>query len=178
MLPRPDRWRWWPAAVTPWRRWPRRDMASSASLVRNAQISLRIVREDLLAMLYRLEELHIERRLGSREATQAVGAGVLANVGLWSLLRRGELQRSAVGSGTDRSRSAHGPRNLFVRTACGKPTWSSTWACRLTMFTTRPSGWNTSSIAGCKNRLWPTSATPRKTRTAARFPAAEVRHLT
>jgi manganese/zinc/iron transport system permease protein len=76
-----------------------------SSVMRNAQISLRIVREDLLAMLYRLEELHIERRLGSREATQAVGAGVLANVGLWSLLRRGELQRSEVGLElTDRGR--------------------------------------------------------------------------
>ncbi len=68
-----------------------------SAVVRNAQISLRIVREDLLAMLYRLEELHIERRLGPREAAQAVGAGMLAHVGLWSLLRRGELQRSAMG---------------------------------------------------------------------------------
>jgi manganese/zinc/iron transport system permease protein len=68
-----------------------------SALVRNAQTSLRIVREDLLAMLYRLEELHIERRLGPREATQAVGAGVLAELGLRSLLRRGELARGERG---------------------------------------------------------------------------------
>ncbi len=68
-----------------------------SALIRNTQTSLRIVREDLLAMLYRLEELHIERRLGTREATQAVGAGMLADVGLWSLLRRGELARTQTG---------------------------------------------------------------------------------
>lgn len=62
-------------------------------LLRNAQTSLRIVREDLLAMLYRLEELRVERRLGPREARQAVGAGILADVSLWSLLRRGELRK-------------------------------------------------------------------------------------
>ncbi|MBI2823613.1 MAG: metal ABC transporter permease [Planctomycetia bacterium] len=64
-----------------------------STLVRNAQTSLRIVREDLLAMLYRLEELRVERRLGAREATKAIGAGILGDVGLWSLARRGELKR-------------------------------------------------------------------------------------
>jgi len=64
-----------------------------STLVRNAQMSLRIVREDLLAMLYRLEELRIERRLGAREATAATGAGWMAEWGLRSLLRRHELER-------------------------------------------------------------------------------------
>jgi manganese/zinc/iron transport system permease protein len=63
-------------------------------VVRNAQTSLRIIREDLLAMLYRLEELRIERRLGPREARQAVGAGWLAYLGLLSLLRAGEVARA------------------------------------------------------------------------------------
>jgi manganese/zinc/iron transport system permease protein len=80
-----------------------------STLLRNAQTSLRIVREDLLAMLYRLEELHIDRRLGPREATQAVGAGVLAELGLRSLLRRRELQRTDIGlqlTDTGRRRAA------------------------------------------------------------------------
>ncbi len=68
-----------------------------SAVVRNLQTSLRIVREDLLAMLYRLEELHIERRLGPREAKLAVGGGMLADLSLWSLLRRGELAPGAVG---------------------------------------------------------------------------------
>ena len=72
---------------------PRYGIASR--LVRNAQTSLRIIREDLLAMLYRLEELHVERRLGPREARQAVGAGWLARLALRSLLRGGEVVRAA-----------------------------------------------------------------------------------
>ncbi|MCR4412543.1 MAG: metal ABC transporter permease [Thermoguttaceae bacterium] len=62
-------------------------------LVGNFRNALTIVREDLLAMLYRLEELAAERPLGPREAIQAVGGGVLATLGLWSLARRGEIQR-------------------------------------------------------------------------------------
>jgi manganese/zinc/iron transport system permease protein len=68
-----------------------------STLVRNLQVSLRIVREDLLAMLYRLEELRAERQLGSREAVRAVGAGMLGEFALWSLVRRGEIQRTAAG---------------------------------------------------------------------------------
>ena len=68
-----------------------------STLLRNLQVSLRIVREDLLAMLYRLEELQVARRLGTREAVRAVGAGALADFGLWSLVRRGEIERSASG---------------------------------------------------------------------------------
>ncbi len=68
-----------------------------STLLRNAQTSLRIVREDLLAMLFRVEELHVGRLLGAREATQAVGAGVLARLGLWSLLRRGDVRREPAG---------------------------------------------------------------------------------
>jgi manganese/zinc/iron transport system permease protein len=62
-------------------------------VIRNSQTSLRIVREDLLAMLYRLEELQVARRLGPREAVKAVGGGVSADVSLWTLLRRGELRK-------------------------------------------------------------------------------------
>jgi manganese/zinc/iron transport system permease protein len=36
-------------------------------------------------MLFRLEELATTRRLGTREAVQAVGGGMLPRLGLWSL---------------------------------------------------------------------------------------------
>ncbi|REJ65167.1 MAG: iron ABC transporter [Planctomycetota bacterium] len=65
-----------------------------STLLRNARISARIVREDMLAMLYRLEELATDRQLGERQVVQAVGGGLLANWGLWSLLRRGDVQRT------------------------------------------------------------------------------------
>ncbi len=60
---------------------------------RNATNALRIAREDLLAMLYRLEELGIQRPLGPREAALALGGGLLAASALWSSLWRKELQR-------------------------------------------------------------------------------------
>ncbi len=66
-------------------------------VVRNVGISARIVREDILAMLYRLEELATQQRLGARQVVQAVGGGPLANWGLWSLLRRGRVTRSDSG---------------------------------------------------------------------------------
>ncbi|MBN2477164.1 MAG: metal ABC transporter permease [Pirellulales bacterium] len=64
-----------------------------SALARNLRTSLRIVREDLLGMLYRLEELQAERALQAGEAKQAVGGGWLAWLGLQSLLRRGDVQR-------------------------------------------------------------------------------------
>lgn len=68
-----------------------------STLVRNLQTSLRIVREDLLGMLYRLEELAVERPLTPREARKAVGGGLPARLGLRSLLRRGHARRDAEG---------------------------------------------------------------------------------
>lgn len=59
--------------------------------------TLRILREDLLAMLYRLDELAGERRLGPREATLAIGGGWLATVALWSLERGGSVERAGGG---------------------------------------------------------------------------------
>ena len=68
-----------------------------STLSRNARTSLRIIREDLLAMLFRLEELAANRKMGPREATQAVGGGILPVWGLWTLIRRGSVQQTAVG---------------------------------------------------------------------------------
>jgi len=59
--------------------------------VRNMQTALRVVREDLLAMLYRLEELRAPRRLATAEAQQAVGGGLLARLGLRGLVRDGRV---------------------------------------------------------------------------------------
>ncbi len=61
--------------------------------LRNLKTSLRIVREDLLAMLYRLEELRVQRRLGPVEAVRAVGGGALAVLGLRSVFARREVLR-------------------------------------------------------------------------------------
>jgi manganese/zinc/iron transport system permease protein len=68
-----------------------------SALARNARTSLRIVREDLLGMLYRLEELAVEKPFDRRQAAQAVGGGLLARLGLWSLVRRGQVQRDGPG---------------------------------------------------------------------------------
>jgi manganese/zinc/iron transport system permease protein len=62
-----------------------------STLWRNMQVSLRVVREDLLAMLYRVEELGSQRRLPADEARTAVGGGLLARWGLSSLVRDGRV---------------------------------------------------------------------------------------
>jgi ABC-type Mn2+/Zn2+ transport system permease subunit len=59
-----------------------------AVIVRNARTALRIVSEDLLALLYRMEELATSRRLAPHEAVQAVGGGLLPRLGLRSLARK------------------------------------------------------------------------------------------
>lgn len=63
-----------------------------STLARNLRTSLRIVCEDLLGMLYRLEELSVEQPLQRRQATQAVGGGLLARLGLHWLLHRGDAR--------------------------------------------------------------------------------------
>jgi manganese/zinc/iron transport system permease protein len=63
-----------------------------STLIRNLQTSLRIFREDLLLMLYRLEEIDASRRLCPAEAVAAVGGGWLARWALAMLRRRGRLE--------------------------------------------------------------------------------------
>jgi len=62
-----------------------------STLVRNLQTTLRIFREDLLLMLYRVEEMDATRRLQPAEAVAAVGGGWLAHWALVMLRRRGRL---------------------------------------------------------------------------------------
>jgi manganese/zinc/iron transport system permease protein len=61
-----------------------------STLVRNLQTSLRILREDILSMLYRAEEYQ-SRSLTSGEAVTAVGGGWLARWALAMLRRRGRV---------------------------------------------------------------------------------------
>jgi manganese/zinc/iron transport system permease protein len=68
---------------------PRYGIVSAS--VRNMQTALRVVREDLLAMLYRLEELRAPKRLAMAEAQHAVGGGLLARWGLRGLVRDGRV---------------------------------------------------------------------------------------
>ena len=65
-----------------------------SALARNLSVSLRVVREDLLAMLYRIEELGSPRRLAAAEASAAVGGGWLARLGLGGLVREGSVTRT------------------------------------------------------------------------------------
>jgi manganese/zinc/iron transport system permease protein len=76
-----------------------------ATLVRNAGATLRIIREDLLALLYRLEELATTRRLGGHEAVQAVGGSWLARLALWSLTRNRLVAATPLLELTDTGRS-------------------------------------------------------------------------
>ncbi len=78
-----------------------------SAVVRNARRSLRIVREDLLAMLYRVEEVASGRRLQPSEARAAVGGGWAP---WWELKRLAAGGLVSNGSGevglTERGRSA------------------------------------------------------------------------
>lgn len=60
-------------------------------VVARARTALRIHREDILAMLFRLEEIAGSRKLAPREAVQAMGGGWMARWSLWSLLRSGQV---------------------------------------------------------------------------------------
>jgi manganese/zinc/iron transport system permease protein len=55
----------------------------------NLQIARRIVREDLLALLFRVEELGAPRRLEAADAVHALGGGIQPRWELWRLVRRG-----------------------------------------------------------------------------------------
>ena len=63
-----------------------------SALLRNLQTALRILREDLLLMLYRVEEIEPSKRLRPGEAVAAVGGGLLARWALAMLRRRGRIE--------------------------------------------------------------------------------------
>src|SRR5262245_35250417 len=63
-----------------------------SKLIRNLQTALRILREDLLLMLYRVEEIDPHKRLQPGDAVAAVGGGWLARWALAMLRRRGRIE--------------------------------------------------------------------------------------
>lgn len=68
-----------------------------SALVRNLRMSLRVLREDLLAMLYRMEELGSERLLSPASAREAIGGGWLSAWGLAGLVRNGSIHKTTDG---------------------------------------------------------------------------------
>jgi manganese/zinc/iron transport system permease protein len=66
-----------------------------SALVHQLQTSLRILREDLLSMLYRVEEVGAGRKLDTQDALAAVGGGFLAHWALWMLRHRGRIEEQA-----------------------------------------------------------------------------------
>jgi ABC-type Mn2+/Zn2+ transport system permease subunit len=63
-----------------------------STIIRNLQTTLRILREDLLLMLYRVEEIDATKRLRPGEAVAAVGGGWLARWALAMLRHRGRIE--------------------------------------------------------------------------------------
>lgn len=76
-----------------------------SKVVHNVRMSLRVLREDLLAMLYRVEELGSEKQLTTAEASEAVGGGWLVRWGMRELLQDGKIEQAGeVLSLTDKGR--------------------------------------------------------------------------
>ncbi len=71
---------------------PRHGIVSA--VMKNMQVSLRVLREDLLAMLYRVEELASDKPISPEQAQQAIGGGWQARWALRGLARMGQIQRS------------------------------------------------------------------------------------
>lgn len=65
--------------------------------LRRWKLSLRIVREDVLSMLYRWDEISPERALQRSQAQAALGGGLLPRFAIWDLLRDGRIKREADG---------------------------------------------------------------------------------
>ncbi|HYO25995.1 MAG TPA: metal ABC transporter permease [Lacipirellulaceae bacterium] len=85
-----------------------------SNVVGNLRTSLRVVREDLLAMLYRVEELGATQQLALADARRAVGGGLLARWGLRALLRGGQL--SAAGQQVQLTAAGREEARRMVRT--------------------------------------------------------------
>ena len=66
-----------------------------STVVSNLQMSLRVLREDLLAMLYRVEELDASKRLTAAEAREAIGGGWLSRWSVAALRRNGRIHEEA-----------------------------------------------------------------------------------
>jgi len=69
---------------------PRHGVCSA--LVRNLQMSLRVLHEDLLAMLYRVEEFDDSKHLTVAEAREAIGGGWLSRWSIAALVRDNRIE--------------------------------------------------------------------------------------
>ena len=72
---------------------PRHGVISKS--VRQWRLQFRIVREDVLALLYRWQEMSPGRSLGRADAALALGGGWLPRLAIWSLERDGRVTRAA-----------------------------------------------------------------------------------
>ncbi len=68
-----------------------------SKLVNNFRTSLRVVCEDVMAMLYRVEEIGGARRLTRGDVSTAVGGGLLAVCGIRALVKHGQVTDSTAG---------------------------------------------------------------------------------
>jgi manganese/zinc/iron transport system permease protein len=133
-----------------------------STLWRNLQTSSRILREDILAMLYRLEELGDARPMPRDEAARAVGGGVAAIV---------SSSVCTVVCGSPML-AASGPSTSSARTGCGRRIWSSISACRSIMSTPPPSGWSITLATNFSARSPKSSRKKLPIPTAAKFRAS------
>ncbi|QEG35544.1 metal ABC transporter permease [Bythopirellula goksoeyrii] len=62
-----------------------------SSMLRNVRMSLLVLRDDVLAMLYRVEELGSEKHFSVAETAKGVGGGWLANFAISQLQRAGNI---------------------------------------------------------------------------------------
>lgn len=85
---------------------PRHGLVSKAA--HQLALALRIVREDVVAMLYRVEESGARRRVTWRDCVRAVGGGLAAYLALPVLAARGDVRLSLDGAVAlaDRGRNA------------------------------------------------------------------------
>jgi manganese/zinc/iron transport system permease protein len=69
--------------------------------LRQLQLSLRIVREDVLALLYRWHEMSPNVPLDRRQATAALGGGILLALAVWFLKREGRIVSALTQAGSE-----------------------------------------------------------------------------
>jgi Mn-dependent DtxR family transcriptional regulator len=69
-----------------------------SKIVHQASLSLRIVREDVLGMLYRWQEAGQAAPLRRRQVFEALGGGLLTRLAVWSLARRGRVSAEPAGA--------------------------------------------------------------------------------
>lgn len=65
----------------------------AAKKIQRFRLSMKVVMEDLLAMLYRWQEIYGNKPLAAQSAYEALGGGFAPRLARWSLLRSGEVRQ-------------------------------------------------------------------------------------